>query len=185
MHDRLESAPVQPTTGPPDPSTYAAAPTDRREPVDPSPTRGSATVRIDAPAEAAFAHLTDLTKLPELSPENVRCEFLEPSDRLEVGARFRGHNKARDYEWHADCVVTEFTPGRSFAYEVPPDYEHATVWSYLVEPDGDGCVVTESFHAPLLELPEIYPGTIEGRRDQLQRGCETTLANLKAALEDR
>lgn len=153
--------------------------------MDDSPTRGSASVRIDAPAEAAFAHLTDLTKLPELSPENVRCELLEPSVRLEVGARFRGHNKARNYEWHADCVVTEFTPGRSFAYEVPPDFEYATVWSYLVEPDGDGCVVTESFDAPLLEHPEIYPAEIAGRRDQLQQGCETTLANLKAALENR
>ena len=153
--------------------------------MDDSPTRGSASVRIDAPAEVAFAHLTDLTKLPELSPENVRCEFLEPSARIEVGARFRGHNKARDYEWHADCVVTEFTPGRSFAYEVPPDFEYATVWSYLVEPDGDGCVVTESFDAPLLEHPEIYPAEIAGRRDQLQQGCETTLANLKVALEGR
>jgi len=46
-------------------------------------------------------------------------------------------------------------------------------------------VVTESFNAPLLEHPEIYPAEIEGRRDQLQQGCETTLANLKAALEDR
>ena len=153
--------------------------------MDDSPTRGSASVRIDAPAEVAFAHLTDLTKLPELSPENVRCEFLEPSVRIEVGARFRGHNTARDYEWHADCVVTEFTPGRSFAYEVPPDFEYATVWSYLGEPDGDGCVVTASSDAPPLEHPEIYPAEIAGRRDQLQRGCETTLANLKVALEGR
>ena len=153
--------------------------------MDTSPTRGSATVRIEASAAVVFDHLTDLTKLPEFSPENVRCEFLEPSDHIEVGARFRGYNKARDYEWHADCVVTEFTPGQSFAYEVPPGFEHATVWSYLVEPDGDGCVVTESFHAPLLEHPDIYPGTILGRRDQLQQGCETTLANLKATLEAR
>jgi uncharacterized protein YndB with AHSA1/START domain len=117
--------------------------------VDTSPTRGSATVRIDAPAETAFAHLTDLTKLPELSPENARCEFREPSNRLEVGARFRRHNKTLDHEWHADCVITE------------------------------------SFDAPLLEHPEIYPGRIEGRRDQLQQGCVTTLADLKAALEHR
>lgn len=93
--------------------------------MDTSPTRGSANVRIDAPAEVAFA------------------------------------------------------------YEVPPDFEYAAVWSHLVEPDGDGCTVTESFHAPLLEQPEIYPGKIEGRRDQLQLGCETTLANPKAALEGR
>ena len=67
---------------------------------------------------------------------------------------------------------------------MPPDFEHATTWSYSIEPDGDGCSVTESFHAPLLEHPQIYPGRIEGRRDNLERACETTMANLKAALED-
>jgi hypothetical protein len=151
--------------------------------MEPSPTRGSASVRIAASPQEVFAHLTDLAKLPELSPENVRCEFHEGSDRIEVGARFRGYNRAGDYEWHADCVVTEFEPDRYFAYEVPPDFEHATVWRYLVEPDGDGCVVTESFDAPLLAHPEIYPGRIEGRRDNLERACEATLANLKAAID--
>lgn len=147
------------------------------------PTRGSARVRIAAPADAVFALLTDLERLPAFSPENVRCEFLDGAERIEVGARFRGHNRARDYEWHADCVVTELAPGRSFAYEVPPDFEHTTTWRYDVEPDGDGCVVTESFHAPMLALPDVYPGRIEGRRDNLERACATTMANLKAAAE--
>ena len=151
--------------------------------MEPSPISGSASVRITASPQEVFAHLTDLTKLPELSPENVRCEFHEGSDRIEVGARFRGYNRAGDYEWHADCLVTEYEPDRYFAYEVPPDFEHATVWRYLVEPDGGGCVVTESFDAPLLAHPEIYPGKIEGRRDNLERACEATLANLKAAIE--
>ncbi len=87
------------------------------------------------------------------------------------------------YEWHADCVVTEFEPGRSFAYDVPPGYEHATTWRYVVEPTDDGCVVTESFEAPLLALPDVYPGRIEGRRDDLERACATTMANLKALAE--
>jgi uncharacterized protein YndB with AHSA1/START domain len=151
--------------------------------VEASPTSGSATVRIAASPQAVFAHLTDLSKLPEFSPENVRCEFQDGSDRITVGASFRGYNRSGDYEWHADCVVTEFEPDRYFAYEVPPDFEHATTWRYLVEPDGDGCVVTESFDAPLLAHPEIYPGRVEGRRDNLERACEVTLAKHKAAVE--
>jgi uncharacterized protein YndB with AHSA1/START domain len=148
-----------------------------------SPVHGSATVRIDASPEAVFALLTDLERLPELSPENQRCELLDGSSEVGLGARFRGYNRAGDYEWHADCAVTVFEPGRRFAYMVPPDFEHATEWSYTIEPDGDGSVVTEAFHAPLLALPEVYPGRIEGRRDNLETACRTTMANLKATLE--
>jgi len=148
-----------------------------------SPVHGSATVQIAAAPDAAFALLTSLEELPALSPENQRCELLDGSSGLAVGARFRGYNRSGDYEWHADCEVTVLEPGRRFAYVVPPAFEHATEWSYTIEPDGDGCVVTEAFHAPMLALPEIYPGKIEGRRDNLEAACRSTMDNLKAALE--
>lgn len=150
-----------------------------------SPVHGTASVHVDASPDAVYAVLTDLERLPLLSPENQRCEFLGDSSAIEIGARFRGYNKAGDYEWHADCVVTELEPARRFAYEVPPSYEHATTWAYSIEPDADGtgCTVTETFHAPLLALPDIYPGRIEGRRDNLEKACETTMANLKATVE--
>jgi uncharacterized protein YndB with AHSA1/START domain len=146
--------------------------------------RGSATVRVAASPAAVFALLTDLEELPKLSPENQRCEFLGGSSELGVGVRFRGTNRAGDYEWHADCEVTVFEPDRRFVYVVPPEFEHATEWSYTIEPDGAGCVVTEAFHAPLLGLPDVYPGKIEGRRDNLEKACRTTMANLKSTLED-
>jgi len=152
-------------------------------PADPSPVSGSATVRVDAPPDIVFALLTDLDQLPTFSPENQRCEILDGSAAVAVGTKFRGYNRSGDYEWHADCLVTELEPGRRFSYEVPPRYEYATVWSYTVEPADEGCVVTESFHAPMLAHPEVYPGKIEGRRDQLERACEITMANLKAAAE--
>lgn len=149
-------------------------------------TTGGASVSVPAAPAAVFAYLTDLALLPGLSPENQRCEFLEGWSQIEVGARFRGYNKAGDYEWHADCEVTVYEPDREFAYVVPPNFEAATSWTYTITPDadGDGCTVTESFHAPLLTMPEVYPGTIEGRRDNLERACEITMANLRAAFAD-
>ena len=148
-----------------------------------SPVHGSATVHVNASADEVFALLTDLERLPALSPENQRCEFLGDSSTIEIGAMFRGHNRAGDYEWHADCVVTELEPARRFAYEVPPKFEHATTWAYSIEPDedGTGCTVTEEFHAPMLAMPDVYPGRIEGRRDNLEKACEKTMANLEAA----
>lgn len=150
---------------------------------DSSPTTGSASVHVEASPSAVYAYLTDLELLPGLSPENVRCEFLDDATELAVGVKFRGHNRAKDYEWHADCEVTVLEPNQAFAYEVPPGFEHATTWSYSIEPDGSGSIVTERFDAPMLALPEVYPGTIEGRRDNLEKGCEITMANLKAAFE--
>jgi uncharacterized protein YndB with AHSA1/START domain len=154
--------------------------------MDTMPTRGSASIEIEATPEQVFALLTDLDVLPTFSPENQRCELLDGWSALEVGARFRGYNQVGSYEWHADCEVTVFEPGREFAYVVPPEFEHATTWRYTIESTGDDahprCTVTESFDAPLLALPDIYPGTIEGRHANLERACATTLTNLSAAL---
>ncbi len=146
------------------------------------PTQGSATVEVAASAAEVYALLTDLDRLPTLSPENERCEFLGDATAIDVGVRFRGHNKARDYEWHADCEVTVADVGKSFAYVVPPKFEHATTWAYAIESTGpNSCIVTESFDAPMLALPDVYPGTIEGRCENLQNACAVTMANLRAA----
>lgn len=165
-------------------------PTERPAPGEPtsdpanSATTGSATVDVAASASRVYAFLTDLARLPTLSPENQRCEFLGDATEIEVGVRFRGHNEAKGYEWHADCEVTVAEPGRAFAYEVPPGFEHATTWSYVIEAiDDDHCRVTESFDAPMLAMPDVYPGKIEGRRDNLEKACRITMDNLRAAFE--
>lgn len=149
------------------------------------PTEGSATVRVEASPEAVFSYLTNLELLPGLSPENVRCEYLDEATELAVGVKFRGYNEAKaiDYKWHVDCEVTVLEANREFAYVVPPNFDHPTTWAYTVEPDGTGSIVTERFDAPMLAMPDVYPGRIEGRRDNLEKACETTMANLKAALE--
>lgn len=146
------------------------------------PTRGSATVTVDASADDVYAFLTDLARLPTLSPENERCEFLNDATAIAPGIRFRGYNKSGDYEWHADCEVTVADQGKSFAYIVPPDFEHTTTWGYDIEATGENsCTVTEWFHAPMLALPDVYPGKIEGRCENLENACRVTMENLREA----
>lgn len=148
------------------------------------PSTGSASIHIAASPEAAYDFVTDLEKAPTLSPENQRCEFIEGSTEIVEGAIFRGHNKNGDYEWSADCRVLAANRGQKFSFIVPPDWEHASTWTYTFAAGEDGgTIVTESFDSPMLSNPEIYPGKIEGRCEQLQGALETTLANLKAALE--
>ncbi len=149
------------------------------------PTTGSATVEVAASADDVYDFLTDLERLPTLSPENERCEFLNDATAIAPGVRFRGYNKSGDYEWHADCEVTVADAGKAFAYEVPPEFEHTTTWAYAIESTGpDSCTVTESFDAPMLALPEVYPGTIEGRCENLTKACQTTMDNLRQAFEN-
>ena len=149
------------------------------------PTRGSATVEVAASAGDVYEFLTDLERLPTLSPENQRCEFLGDETEIAVGVRFRGHNKAGDYEWHADCEVTVADPGKAFAYVVPPEFAHTTTWGYDIEATSEAsCTVTEWFDAPMLAMPDVYPGTIEGRCANLEKACGITMANLQAAFAD-
>ncbi|MFB0926833.1 MAG: SRPBCC family protein [Acidimicrobiales bacterium] len=148
------------------------------------PTKGSATVEVNASAADVYALLTDLDRLPTLSPENQRCEFLHDAAAIATGVRFRGHNKKGDYEWHADCEVTVADVGKAFAYIVPPDFKHATTWGYDIESTGpNSCTVTEWFDAPMLALPDVYPGQIEGRCENLEKACLTTMENLRAAFD--
>ncbi len=146
------------------------------------PTKGSATVEVAASADDVYALLTDLDRLPTLSPENQRCEFLDGATAIDIGVRFRGHNKSGDYEWHADCEVTVADSGKTFAYIVPPDFKHTTTWGYDIESTGpDSCKVTEWFDAPMLALPDVYPGTIDGRCENLEKACRITMENLRSA----
>ena len=147
------------------------------------PTTGSASIRIAASPEAAYDYVTDLATLPTLSPENQRCEFIEGSTEIVEGALFRGFNENGGYEWSAECRVLEAERGRVFSFLVPPAWEYATTWTYRFEPDADGVVVTESFDSPMLQSPDIYPGKLDGRCEQLRAALVTTLENLKAALE--
>lgn len=147
------------------------------------PTTGSASLRIAASPAASYGYVTDLGAAPSLSPENQKCEFVEGSTVVEVGAHFVGTNRAGDYEWSAECVVLTAEPGREFSSRVPPDWEYATTWKYTFEPDADGVVVTESFDSPMFGDAATYPGKIEGRCEQLTPAFATTLQNLTAALE--
>ncbi len=148
------------------------------------PTTGSATVEVAVSAAAAWALVGDVTRIGEFSPECKRVEWTSGSE-LAVGNMFRGFNERPDYQWDVECELTEVTDGASFTYVVPPGFAHATSWSFAVEETDSGARITQSFHAPMLALPEVYPGKIEGRCAELQAAIETTTSAIKDALESQ
>lgn len=147
--------------------------------------RGTASTHVDAPPEAVWALVSDITRMGEWSPECRGGAWLDGGGP-EKGARFKGNNKVR-LPWSTKSTVTEAEPGEVFAFHVGDD----TAWRYdLTATDGGGTDVVESFEvlrepgAIMKFLTRVATGVPwSGRGDQLVAGMEQTLANLKRAAE--
>lgn len=146
------------------------------------PDRSSASIEVAAPPEAVWDLVAEITRMGEWSPECVRAEWEDGATGPAAGAHFHGFNQVGTYEWDAHGVVTECEPGRVFEFQVPCDDADATTWRYEVAPSGDGTTLTESFHAPRINI-EGSPANFEGRFEVLDAAINTTIANIKTAAE--
>jgi hypothetical protein len=147
-------------------------------------TRGEATVHVDAPPDAVYAVVSDVTRMGEWSPETVRCEWVDGATGPAVGARFKGSNKRGIARWSTTPTVVVADAGREFAFVV----DDTTKWSFRCEPDGAGTRLVESFEMMAAMprryvLAERYIMRIKDRRADLERGMAETIGRIKAAVE--
>jgi hypothetical protein len=146
----------------------------------------SVTVHIAAPADEIWDLVSDVTKIGRYSPETFEAEWLDGATLPAVGAKFRGHVKrnGKGPIYWTTCTVTECEPGRAFAFGVGTSDKPLNVWSYRLEPSGDGTDVTESFRlAPTMPL-RIYWKLFGWSRGKTNRnGMRTTLERIKAEVE--
>ena len=72
----------------------------------------SVTVHIDAPPEAVWALVSDVTQIGKYSPETFEAEWLDGATGPVVGAKFRGHVKrnGRGPVYWAPCTVVVAEP---------------------------------------------------------------------------
>lgn len=141
---------------------------------------------IDAPAELVWNLITDLPRMGEWSPENNGGSWAKGATGPSLGARFKGTNSNGRRRWSTDVVITACEPGREFAFEVTATGLAVANWSYRVEPEGDGCTVTETWTDTRGWIVKTLGGAISGVSDRAtfnQAGMEATLANLATAAE--
>lgn len=143
-------------------------------------TTGNASIDIEASPETVYAILTDLSRINELSPECYKSEWEGDATGPAVGAGFRGYNRMGDNEWDVGCIVVAADPGKEWAFEIPADDGRKTTWRYLIEANGSGSRVTESFDSPILD-GEFFQKV--NRHDLLLKNIAQTLENLKKAAE--
>ncbi|CAM2959052.1 polyketide cyclase [Mycobacterium intermedium] len=142
-----------------------------------------AQIDIDAPPEKVWALISDLRRMPEWSPQ---CRWMRPFGQLRPGARTLNFNRRNRLFWPTTCTIVDVVPNKRLAFKVNTNH---TVWTYELEPNGEGTRVTESRHAENgvtavsnLTVNALLGGTTNFERE-LVEGMQASLAKIKAAAE--
>ncbi len=162
----------------------------------------SDTVDVGADADTLYSLISDPTRMPEWSPENLGATILNPADdgAAFVGMTFEGRNRRGRASWITRCTVTAADPGQRFAFTVhtigvkkPRLRGSNASWEYRFEPTEPGRTrVTETWNDdrsswpdPLvavfdrvvtsgMSFPEFQRINIRKTLDALKRAAEGT-----------
>jgi hypothetical protein len=149
----------------------------------------SVSLHMRSRPEEVWAVVSDVTRTPEFSPEVVKCTWLGGATGPAVGARFKAWNKVPNRPaWPNKPVVTVADRGRAFAFARTEPFAGTVEWSYRLEPDGDGTLVTESYRVTknLSPIGWFIIGVLFARRDRrsdLRAGMRQTLERVRAVVE--
>lgn len=142
-----------------------------------------AHVDINAPVAKVWELISDLRRMPEWSPQ---CRWMKPFGPLRQGTRTLNLNRRKRMFWPTTCTVVEIVPDRKLAFRVDTNN---TIWSYELEPAGEGTRVIESRHAENgvtafsnLSVKALFGGT-DNFDHELLDGMNASLARIKAAAE--
>src|SRR5688572_5931540 len=103
--------------------------------------RDEVSLHIEAPPERVYEIVTDIAQLGRLSPECTGGRWLRGGTGPAVGARLKGANKRGFARWSTTNEVVAAGPGRVFSFETQ---QRAARWTYRMEPEGTGTLVTET-----------------------------------------
>src|ERR1700742_4344577 len=97
-----------------------------------------AEVDIDASAAKIWALISDFRRMPQWSPQ---CRWMRSFGPLRPGTRTLNLNRRKRLFWTTTSTVIEVIPEQKLAFRVNTN---GTVWSYELEPNGQGTRVIES-----------------------------------------
>lgn len=115
-----------------------------------------ASIAVDAPIDAVWALVSDVTRTGEWSVECRGAEWLDGASRPVKGARFRGRNRRNATRWSRVCEVLEVEPPQRLAWRTLPTrlLPDSTRWEFELAPDGAGTKLTERMR--VLQVPALY-----------------------------
>ena len=144
-----------------------------------------AQVEINAPVSTVWSLVSDLSRMPQWSPQ---CRVMKLLGPLRPGTRTLNLNRHKLLFWPTTSVITEVVPERKLAFRVPIN---TTVWSYELEPTATGTRLVETRHAEngvtamSTAVTKAALGGVDIFETELLEGMNQSLARIKAAAEGR
>jgi uncharacterized protein YndB with AHSA1/START domain len=142
-----------------------------------------AQIDIDAPVATVWALVSDLSRMPQWSPQ---CRLMKALGPVRQGTRTINLNRRNKMFWPTTCVLTEVIPEKKMAFQVN---QNGTIWSYELEPTAAGTRLVESRHAEngvtafsTLSINAMLGGVPNFERE-LVDGMNASLSRIKAAAE--
>lgn len=143
----------------------------------------TASAEVRASADQVYAVVSDVTRIPEWSPETTRAEWLAPD-------RFQAWNRRRLGRWRTVANVVAAEPGRRFSFVVQAMGGDWTQWTYLIEPGSTGAAtrLTEEFRmcVPLPRAAVVFEHLflfVRDRRADLQQNLDASVERIRKLVE--
>jgi uncharacterized protein YndB with AHSA1/START domain len=142
-----------------------------------------AEVEINAPVSTVWSLVSDLSRMPQWSPQ---CRVMKLLGPLRPGTRTLNLNRHKMLFWPTTSVITEVVPERKLAFRVPIN---TTVWTYELEPTATGTRLVETRHAEKgvtavsTAITKAALGGVDTFETELLDGMSQSLARIKAAAE--
>lgn len=144
-----------------------------------------AEIEIDAPVSRVWNLVSDVSRMPQWSPQ---CRIMKALGPIRPGTRTVNLNRRGLLFWPTTAVITEVVPERKFAFRIPIN---TTVWSYELEPTATGTRLVETRHAEngvtavSTAITKAALGGVDTFETELLEGMNQGLARIKAAAEGR
>ncbi len=134
------------------------------------PRAGRVETRVDAPVDAVWRVVADVTRVPEWSHECRRVAWLGGATHPDAGTRFRGTNRAGLLTWSRTNEVVAADAPNALVWRTIPSwrYPDSTEWRIELHADGTGTRIVQSYEvvrAPAL-LARVYAIAVPNHRDR-------------------
>jgi uncharacterized protein YndB with AHSA1/START domain len=142
-----------------------------------------AQIDINAPVGKVWALVSDLSRMPQWSPQ---CRVMKALGPVRQGTMTINLNRRNRMYWPTTSVVTEVIPEQKIAFRVPIN---RTIWSYELQQTDTGTRLVESRHAEngVTAFSNMSVNALMGGVPSFERelvdGMNQSLARIKAAAE--
>ena len=139
-----------------------------------------AEVDINAPVSRVWGLVSDLSRMPQWSPQ---CRMMKLLGPLRPGTRTINLNRRNMLFWPTTATITEVIPERKIAFRIPIN---TSVWSYELEATATGTRLVETgVRAVSTAVTKAALGGVDSFESELLEGMNQSLARIKAAAEGR